>query len=145
MEKAEKQTENQDVVLEVRKSHKDSILSLENYRDKNSSDVSEFLFFSASEDKGVRLWDLRTGGAVKLFQTPEFTPSMGSLAHGPKTDRLYVSNASQIVCFDLRTTSPIIKHHLSSFKNEGEDADLLDINSIALNRQENQLTYVDDQ
>lgn len=145
MEKQDKQTENQNVVLEVRKSHKDSILCLENFKDNNSSDVSPYLFFSGSEDKGVRLWDLRTGGAVKLFQSPELESSMGSLIHGPKTGKLYVANSSNIFCFDLRNESPIIKTYVSKFNNQGDEPDQLDINSIILNRSETQLSFVDDQ
>lgn len=137
-----KENVNADILLEIKKSHKDSVLVLENFKDATSSDVSPHLFFSGSEDRGVRLWDLRAGGAVKLFQSPLFTDGMSCMIHAPKSQKLFVANSNNVLAFDLRINSPIVKQATDIFSNPGDDND---INCIAMNRSESSISLVDDQ
>lgn len=62
---------NDSVVLVKKKGHKTDITTLANFKESLSSDVSDRFFFTGSEDGQIRLWDLRIGGAARLFSSPE--------------------------------------------------------------------------
>ena len=85
------------MTVETKESHKDSITTLSTYNLGSVDDVSEFMFFSGSEDKQVRMWDLRSGGAVKMFTDPSMTEEMGSICHASVSQRLYVCNQDQVI------------------------------------------------
>ena len=85
------------MTLTVRHSHKLPILCLEYFKSANSSDVSADLLFTASEDRSVRLWDLRTGGAVRMFSSERLSGEFGSIVHGPKSATLAVADRKTVL------------------------------------------------
>jgi WD40 repeat protein len=74
------------VQLEVKKGHKDSVNKVIRF-----SDEDENKFFSASNDKSVRLWDLRVGGSVKKFSENNFGEDLTTMRYSEKKGVLYVA------------------------------------------------------
>ena len=68
----------QEVRFEVKRGHKDQVISSCCFRDVNSQ-RSPYLFLTNSEDGEIRLWDVRQSKSAKLFKMPE-SPNEGRRA-----------------------------------------------------------------
>ena len=62
-----------EICLTTKKGHKDSVLSSCTFRTNGGKEKVPEIFFTNSEDGTTRMWDLRCGGAVKLFRYPEIS------------------------------------------------------------------------
>lgn len=80
-----------DVILTKKKGHKESVTSSCIY-----SRESDTQFFTGSEDKTVRLWDLRAGGSVKMFSNPEIEDEITSVCYDNENGNLYISSENKV-------------------------------------------------
>ena len=116
------QKDDLEVFLTEKKGHKAPINSLI-HASKNGETG---LFFTSSEDKTVRLWDLRTGGSIKMFSSPNIPEETSSLAY--HDGLIYVSSGENVFCFDERTCGIISKLEKSMHRGECED----EVNNIKI-------------
>ena len=96
MEKNSTDSKYQDlsVVLSVKKGHKETAVNLIQYSE-DEEDANKF--FTISEDKTARLWDLRVGGSVKMFSDAEMvTEDVSGLAYSKKRGTLYCSSENRV-------------------------------------------------
>jgi len=97
------------------------------------------LLATGSEDKTIRLWDLRSDRAWKsISNTSLFQQEIGSiLVH---ENYVYCSNSTSLYVFDIRNELLVIKQPSQVYENMASD----DINSISLNANNNILAVSDD-
>jgi len=86
-----KQVKDSEVKLTLKKGHKDSVNKLIRY-----SDEDQDKFFSASNDKSIRLWDLRVGGSVKKFTDKSIGEEMAGLAYSTQKGIVYASSVHEV-------------------------------------------------
>ena len=131
-------------VVEYANTHNKAITQLEGFRQAESSDISDHLFFSAGEDAQVRLWDLRTKGSVKKMAAPWFGEEMGALKHCPKSNMLLVANQNGVAVFDLRSGNPVKLQ--ADFENQSITGNKeSEINSLEVTNDEKFAFFVDDE
>eukprot|EP01126_Amoeba_proteus_P036176 TRINITY_DN3676_c0_g3_i1.p1 TRINITY_DN3676_c0_g3~~TRINITY_DN3676_c0_g3_i1.p1 ORF type:complete len:375 (+),score=83.05 TRINITY_DN3676_c0_g3_i1:77-1201(+) len=99
--------------------HTDTVLCL--HRNHGSS-----CLFSGSEDRTVRVWDLRVGKSVKLF-TP-FESGVNSIRVSPVDEKMvYVSSGRKVFGFDLRDPKVIMKDSKVVYECNKDEINQIDI------------------
>ena len=63
--------QGKEISLTLKAGHKDSVLSSCTFKVNSGQEKLPHVFFTNSEDGTARMWDLRCGGAVKLFRSAE--------------------------------------------------------------------------
>lgn len=97
------------------------------------------LLATGSEDKTIRLWDLRSNRTWKCISNNSiFQQEIGSIfIH---ENYIYCSSSTSLYIFDIRNESLVIKQPSQVYENITND----DINSIAINSNYNTLAISDD-
>lgn len=116
-------------LLEKLRGHRGSVSCLTSYDD---------CIVSGSEDKTVRLWDLRTRKTFKCINSC-FSDAIEDVQLNPK-DRnyLFVASGSQLLSFDTRFDGVINREPIATYNNVGE------INRLSLSPKEPLIAIGDD-
>lgn len=106
----------------------------------DSSHVDEYTIASGSDDKTVRIWDLRTNRAHKCIHQC-FPDSVEQVLFSPKVDyELYAACGSRIFLFDLRMEA-VVQREASRAINMTADS----INHIAIHPKGTHIAAADDE
>jgi WD40 repeat protein len=79
--------------------HKDSLISTCVFADLKSGQKLPDIFFSNSEDGTIRMWDLRSKGAAKLFKVPKSEGGdmeMSNVACSFSKSQVYTCNMNKV-------------------------------------------------
>jgi len=111
--------------------HKDSIIYVDAHKTKE-------ILASSSDDGTVRLWDLKTNTTIKTIDS--FNTESPAISLCFDNDYLlYCSQDTNIVCFDIRNPSEIIKDSTKQYKYNSEP-----INQLAFDSKYQYLGSCDD-
>ena len=98
--------------------HKESILCL----DTNSKDCNQIL--SGSEDKSVRLWDLRTNRTQKCFVKCFKSSVECVLFHSNDENIIYAASGTKIFTFDVRIDKILVTDSMNTFTVNDDDNEI---------------------
>lgn len=125
------------VVLCKLKGHKDGVLAIDTHP------LEAHLFVTGSDDCTARLWDLRSGHAVKCFACSQ-TPVSAVMFDTRLSNVLFAVMDSHNLCsFDLRKEGIVDRIPMSTFAFELSEA--VDVNSISMHSRERLIALADDE
>ena len=105
----------------------------------NALSSNDYAVVSGSEDKTVRIWDIKTGKASKcLSNCKHINEAIGSVAMYDKM--VYCSSGNSLSVFDIRMETIILTQATIHVQNICDD----DINSIVISQNGKYLSIADD-
>lgn len=84
------------IILTKKPGHKDSITSCCSAPNSNLT-PNPNCFFTASDDATIRLWDLRKGGAIKMFSSPIITENISDIIYDPISETLIAASNTNVL------------------------------------------------
>ena len=87
------------ITLTKKPGHKASVISSCVFTEIGTDEKLPDIFFTNSEDGTIRMWDLRSKGAVKLFRAPSFSQDseeMSNLACSHARSQLYTCHMNNV-------------------------------------------------
>lgn len=106
------------------------------------------IFFTNSEDKMIKMWDLRVNNckAVRCFQHKTLlNEEMGNCIATYKYNKIYTANQNRIVAFDFAMEKLFCNTETHKFENNTIDSkEEAEINHIAFSPDEEKIYYCDD-
>ncbi|KAG2177639.1 hypothetical protein INT44_008153 [Umbelopsis vinacea] len=111
--------------LQQLKGHKRSVICLDY---SSRSFIGGNLLASGSEDETCRIWDVRTGKAVKAFAKQGAAVSSVRFASKASISQFYMAVGSKVLVYDMRNSDMILSEASKEYEFSEDEINTIDIN-----------------
>ena len=127
-------TLNQNNLLITLIAHTDAIISID-VLDSNND-----IILTSSDDKTIRLWDLRKNSSIKRYIDPEFKDKeMANIRFSKDGNKIFQACGNSIYQFDLRTDKILVNNNEKSILSNNDE-----INHIQVDEENKYIVACDD-